>query len=122
MRPEDFSKADTNLPSICAYAFRTRDEKAEECDTRVSMRDDELTPEQLERCRREAEQALERAAEKIFGTLEKTKDAIRSEPRIAPEDTKTAANTISARTVAKIDAAASPQEEESPCQALTKTK
>jgi hypothetical protein len=71
---------------------------------------DELTREQLAWCKQEAEQALERAAEKIFGPLEESppekKDAIRSGPRIAPEVTKTAANTISARSVAENGAAA----------------
>jgi hypothetical protein len=73
---------------------------------KFKTRDEELTPEQLDWCRGEAEQALEPAAKKIFGPLPppETKDAIRARSRIAPQDTKTA-DTISAQILAKNGAA-----------------
>jgi hypothetical protein len=96
MRAEDFPNPYSGMASISGDTFRTRG-------------DDELTAERLAWCKQQAEEALEVAAEKLFGeeSAPESKDAIRSESRIAPEVTKTAANTISARSVAENGPAAS---------------
>jgi hypothetical protein len=63
MKAADFRNPYAHMAGISRDAFRTRDEEAEQCHSEMTFRtrDEEFSPEQLQRCK------LEAAAEKIFG-------------------------------------------------------